>query len=219
MARFCSKCGAPLQEGSRFCGECGQAVVEEPLAPPQPPQPPQQQIPQQQRIPIQDAPVMPQPARRQSGDKEKDDRPWWLKALCTLLIFFVFVEVRYYMKHGTVILPPQIMSQVETAFNLDSKDVKLVKNGTLQMEPGVVIGKAFDNYFEDGEWTSFKSTDNRRIVEFNGSCTWKNKAAKCTIQFIVKNDSEFQVGAVAINGKELNTYDGIGVVDTVLTDK
>jgi hypothetical protein len=216
MARFCSKCGAPLQEGSRFCGECGQAVAEEPLAPPQPPQ---QQIPQQQRIPIQDAPVLPQPAKQQSEDKEKDDRPWWLKALCTLLIFFVFVEVRYYMKHGTVILPPQIMSQVETAFNLDSKDVKLVKNGTLQMEPGVVIGKAFDNYFDDGKWTSFKSTDNRRIVEFNGGCTWKNKDAKCTIQFIVKNDSEFQVGAVAINGKELNTYDGMGVVDTVLTDK
>lgn len=107
MARFCSKCGAPLQEGSRFCGECGQAVAEEPLAPPQPPQ---QQIPQQQRIPIQDAPVLPQPAKQQSEDKEKDDRPWWLKALCTLLIFFVFVEVRYYMKHGTVILPPQIMS-------------------------------------------------------------------------------------------------------------
>ena len=163
--------------------------------------------------------MLPQPTKQQSEDKEKDDRPWWLKALCTLLIFFVFVEVRYYMKHGTVILPPQIMSQVETAFNLDSKDVKLIKNGTLQMEPGVVIGKAFDNYFDDGKWTSFKSTDNRRIVEFNGGCTWKNKDAKCTIQFIVKNDSEFQLGAVAINGKELNTYDGVGVVDTVLTDK
>ena len=79
--------------------------------------------------------MLPQPTKQQSEDKEKDDRPWWLKALCTLLIFFVFVEVRYYMKHGTVILPPQIMSQVETAFNLDSKDVKLIKNGTLQMEP------------------------------------------------------------------------------------
>ena len=212
MARFCSKCGAPLQEGSRFCGECGQGVVEgaqtQQLQPSQP-----------QRITIQNAPELPQPVRQNPVDKEKDDRPWWLKALCTLLMFLVFFEVQYYMKHGTVILPQQIMSRVETAFNLDSKDVKLVKNGTLQMEPGVVIGKAFDNYFADGKWTSFKSTDNRRIVEFNGSCNWKNKEAKCTIQFIVKNDSEFQVGAVAINGKELNTYDGIGVVDTILTDK
>ena len=134
MAWFCSKCGAPLQEESRFCGECGQAVAEEPLAP-------QPQLPQPQRIPIQDTPVLPQPAKQQSEDKEKDDRPWWLKALCTLLIFFVFVEVRYYMKHGTVILPPQIMSLLHL---MQYEDVAQAMGAARRQPPPVILPEGFD---------------------------------------------------------------------------
>ena len=26
--KFCSKCGTPLKESTRFCGECGAAVVD-----------------------------------------------------------------------------------------------------------------------------------------------------------------------------------------------
>ena len=28
ISKFCSECGAPLEEGARFCGECGAAITD-----------------------------------------------------------------------------------------------------------------------------------------------------------------------------------------------
>ena len=46
------------------------------------------------------------------------------------------------------------------------KSILLVRNGTLKMNPNVPIGKAFDQFFANGKWQSFISTENKTFVEF-----------------------------------------------------
>jgi|LSQX01.2.fsa_nt_gb hypothetical protein len=50
---FCTKCGAQLAEGSRFCSSCGQAVANSPSQDPQP----------VQAAPVQEAPPQAAPAQ------------------------------------------------------------------------------------------------------------------------------------------------------------
>lgn len=48
------------------------------------------------------------------------------------------------------------------------KNVLMVREGTMNMNPSVPVGKAFDQFFANGKWQSFTSTENELIVEFNG---------------------------------------------------
>ncbi|MBD5145460.1 MAG: zinc ribbon domain-containing protein [Ruminococcus sp.] len=74
------------------------------------------------------------------------------------------------------------------------KYVDLVKGGHLQSYPNMPIGEAFDNFFYDPEWKSFKASDGSMIVEFNGVCTYFNEDTTCTFQFEVsENSGEFEI--------------------------
>ncbi len=48
--------------------------------------------------------------------------------------------------------------------------VDAVRNGTLNIDPSVTVGDAFNGYkyFGKKEWKAFKDTQNRQIVEFRG---------------------------------------------------
>ncbi len=70
MAKFCTNCGASLEEGLRFCTECGASQQSAPETPPVPqpePQPAYQQPEPQYQRPA------PQP-RQQSYDYQQEDR-------------------------------------------------------------------------------------------------------------------------------------------------
>ena len=56
------------------------------------------------------------------------------------------------------------------------KYVDLVRESTMQMEPNIKIGKAFDQYFANGEWNSYETKQKDRIVEFKGGCTWGKRS-------------------------------------------
>ena len=74
------------------------------------------------------------------------------------------------------------------------KYVDLVKGGHLESYPNMPIGEAFDNFFYDPEWKSFKASDGSMIVEFNGVCTYFNEDTTCTFQFEVgENSGEFEI--------------------------
>lgn len=101
----------------------------------------------------------------------------------------------------------------------EDKYIKVVKQGTMDMEPNIPIGKAFDKFFSNGKWRSFKATDHSRVVEFTGKCTWNNKPATCNIQFIMASDTRFELGAVSINDVDMNRLQARQIVDKVLTGK
>lgn len=101
----------------------------------------------------------------------------------------------------------------------DDKNVTLVKTGTMQMEPNIEIGKAFDKFFANPKWKSFKSTDNQQIVQFDGDCTWNDRPAKCTMQFIILNNTNFELHYVGINGNGTTKLEGLAIMYKALTGR
>ena len=98
------------------------------------------------------------------------------------------------------------------------KNVQLVRNGTLKMNPNVPIGKALDQFFANGKWKSFTSTENKSVVEFNGECSWYNAPAKMTIQFIIVGENAFNLEYVGINDVAMNLFESTGIVEKVLSE-
>lgn len=96
-------------------------------------------------------------------------------------------------------------------------NVMMVREGTLDMNPGVPVGKAFDQFFANGKWESFTSTEGKTVVEFNGKCQWYNQPADFRIQFDVKGE-RFEIWYVSLNDQQLNIIEGIGVVGKVLSE-
>ena len=97
------------------------------------------------------------------------------------------------------------------------KNVMTVRNGAVYAYTDVPIGKAFDYFFSDGKWKSFKTDDKETVVEFNGNCTWYNSPAKIKIQFILDGE-EFQVNYVGINGVDLDTIEIDGIMEKILSE-
>ncbi len=102
--------------------------------------------------------------------------------------------------------------------NNDKSDkyVELVKNGSMEVVPNVKVGEAFAAFFVDGSWKSFEAEDKTRVVEFNGGLTWKKKPAQCTIQFLIKDDKSFELGALAINDVELSKLESLAILEKIL---
>ena len=96
-------------------------------------------------------------------------------------------------------------------------NVRLVREGHLNMNPGVPIGKAFDQFFINDSWKSFTSTENEKIVEFKGDCTFFNAPVTMKIQFKLSGN-EFEVKYVGMDDIDLDYFEGLGVVEKVLSE-
>ncbi len=98
-------------------------------------------------------------------------------------------------------------------------NVKIVRKGTMTNYPNVPVGKAFDQFFSNGKWRSFTSTENQTIVEFMGNCTFNNKPAKMTVQFVVNPQNKtFMLKYASINDVPLNLLESAGVLDKILSE-
>lgn len=95
------------------------------------------------------------------------------------------------------------------------KYTHIVQQGSMSIEPNIPIGKAFDKFFSEGKWRSFKSKQGEQIVEFTGKCTWNNQPATCKMQFQIFKDQTFQLENVSINNVEMTN--GLQLLDTALT--
>ena len=106
--------------------------------------------------------------------------------------------------------------QNEVLSVFDDEYVSRVKNGHLEMAPNIPIGDAFARFFGEPDWKSFESTDGQRVVEFKGNCTWQDKPATCRMQFIIKGDSGFEMGAVSINDNNLTVLETAFIMAKIL---
>lgn len=71
----------------------------------------------------------------------------------------------------------------------------------LQDEYRVTYGAAFDYFFVGGEWISFETKAGVEVVEFTGSCYFRDNYMHALIQFTISKDGEtFQPTYLALNG-------------------
>lgn len=96
-------------------------------------------------------------------------------------------------------------------------DVLTVREGHFDGYPNVPIGKAFDQFFVNGHWESFKSTTNQTIVEFTGDCNWNNIPAKLKMQFTVTGQ-RFEVNYFAIDNNPVTVVEGIASIEKILSE-
>ena len=101
----------------------------------------------------------------------------------------------------------------------DKYDQKVlsVREGSFYMNPTVPVGKAFDQFFVNGKWSSFTSTDNEDIVEFKGECTWFNSPATMTVQFELEGAS-FSLRWVDINDVQMDAAESIVIFEKILSE-
>lgn len=101
----------------------------------------------------------------------------------------------------------------------DADYINMVKGGTLNLNPNVPMGAAFDQFFDGGNgvWTSFISddADKARVVEFSGDCTWNGKPARLLVQFTVKGDA-FEMNYIEVDGAQMSHEDSLASLQTIL---
>jgi hypothetical protein len=95
----------------------------------------------------------------------------------------------------------------------NSTPIDVVKNGTFDDYPDVLIGKAFDSFFANPKWLSFISEDNEQIVEFSGGAMLGEENVTVEMQFEVKNNS-FEAFWLGVNGEDQPNEELFDWIDT-----
>lgn len=94
-------------------------------------------------------------------------------------------------------------------------DVLKVREGHMNNRPDVPIGKAFDQFFDKGSWESFTSTENEKIVEFNGDSKIFDETVKAKIQFRLTGET-FNLNYVGLDGESMPDAAAVIFVDGIL---
>lgn len=96
-----------------------------------------------------------------------------------------------------------VLLVVVIAFNQNTKSGAEVREAYLtQYSQSVTVGRAFDNFFDKGEWSTYKSDDYKYVV-FKGVCEYLGERADARVTFKVTGEN-FVVDKLEINGIEQN---------------
>ncbi|MBR6012212.1 MAG: hypothetical protein IK062_00340 [Selenomonadaceae bacterium] len=118
-------------------------------------------------------------------------------------------------------------------------NVQVVREGSFNINKSVKIGVAFDQFFKNGQWRYFRSTNNERIVEFTGefmlsehpdlmlmqfytgnfNALNKNSdkvPAKTVIQFILEGET-FNIRHMEINGVTMDNLTILAMVEKIVS--
>lgn len=94
-------------------------------------------------------------------------------------------------------------------------DVSTVKDGTLNFDNSITVGEAFDkySYFLDTDWTDFKTSNGRKIVQVTGEFNddyikkmgWTKQFEKASliVQFKINKDETFEIAAIDLEATSL----------------
>jgi hypothetical protein len=84
-------------------------------------------------------------------------------------------------------------------------DVKLVRNGYLEANKSMTIGKAVDGFMSNPKWEAIKGTDGKRYVNVSGGITYQDKPVNAMFQFHIERDKKtFECTALEFNGVPQN---------------
>ena len=87
--------------------------------------------------------------------------------------------------------------------------IKFVKNGVLDYDKSLTVGEAFDNWkacHKNASWTSFKTDNKRKIVQFTCDAKVDHLDKHIIFQFTINKDKTFILNYI---GEEYIDTDGI----------
>ena len=116
--------------------------------------------------------------------------------------------------------------------------VQIVREGSFAINQSVKVGAAFDQFFRNGQWNYFKSTNNERIVEFIGEFMLSEHPdlmfiqlytgnlealkkssdkvpAKIGIQFVL-DGANFNIRHMEINGVTMDNFTILTMVEKIV---
>lgn len=96
------------------------------------------------------------------------------------------------------------------------RNIQLIRNGTMNAQPNIPIGKAFDQFFSNGAWESFISKNNEQIVEFNGECFFIDEKIPMRIQFTILSDNSFSLSYLGMDGVDIPSDVRMDILNGIL---
>ena len=84
--------------------------------------------------------------------------------------------------------------------------IDTVKSQQIFKDSSVTFGECLDNKCTDAEWTIFTSTDNIKVVEFNGNVVYNNLNSSLKIQFTYDESSSYwTISYMGLNGTAMDS--------------
>jgi hypothetical protein len=97
----------------------------------------------------------------------------------------------------------------------DSREVQLVKAGSLQSCPGVTLEKMVNGFMNSPDWESGTSEQGQHFVNITGGITLKEKPVTAKIQFLV----DVEKGSFQFNAFEMNDIPQVNLMALGLLNK
>lgn len=88
----------------------------------------------------------------------------------------------------------------------ESKEVKLIKNGTLYGYQNKTLGKAIEGFFKDPTWEKIVGTDGNTYVNVRGKILYGDLEVEVILQYLVKSNGTFSFNAMEMDGVPQNIY-------------
>ncbi len=101
----------------------------------------------------------------------------------------------------------------------DKDYIDAVRKTSPEAYPNVTYEQAFDNFFGNGKWEYFKTSDGTQIVEFDGKATYGGEPADVCFQFTLDMENEqYQLQYMDIDGVSQDWFSMAAMLDTIFSD-
>lgn len=89
---------------------------------------------------------------------------------------------------------------------MESKEVKLVKNGILYGYENKTLGEAVEGFFEDPTWEKITGTDGNIYVNVSGKILYGDLEVEVILQYLVESDGSFTFNAIEVDEVPHDVY-------------
>ena len=97
--------------------------------------------------------------------------------------------------------------------------IDTVKSQQIFKDEAITYGECLDNKCTEPEWTIFSSTDNKKVVEFNGNVVYNNMNSSLKIQFVYNNSDDYwALSYMSLNGTAMDSNGAALILNYLCSD-
>ena len=156
-------------------------------------------------------------------------------SIISVLLMVLLTGCGSSVEHATQTVVDEIVDQTANVVQSVDENVLAVKTGHPNSYPDISYEDAFENYFGDPTWKSFKGTqegpdedgdgkpdytkNDVDVVEFTGYCMYQDVRVKALIQFVLnKEEGTFTSEYLSFNDVPQNKLMLLSLIDSAFTD-